>query len=305
MMSYKVIAIFCAALASVNARSLQQTSAPAPAGTPSAVDIANFALNLEYLEAEFYSCAATGSPLPSSLRGSGAPLSTGCQKANLTTVGQQLAEELLKNEMNHVEVLRNALGSAAVAAPLLNVGTAFSDVLNAALGSPASPSFSPYTNDVFFLLAAFIFEDVGVTAYEGAIGALAATPYLQTAARIAAVEAYQAGIVRSFLFQANEGTNSDWPYQPTIATVVGDIAKLRASAAGGNDDVGILNGTTATLVPVDSQSLVFQRTPTQVLDIVTLGKGANGGGFFPSGLNGGLTQVSLGGVGGSISSGSG
>lgn len=83
-------------------------------------------------------------------------------------------------------------------------------------------------------------------------------------AEIAAVEAYQAGIVRSFLFQANEGSNSDWPYQPTIATVVGDIAKLRASASNDADDVGIVNGTAATLVPVDDQSLVFTRTPTQV-----------------------------------------
>ncbi|KAK9810849.1 hypothetical protein WJX73_001995 [Symbiochloris irregularis] len=247
MFTLKIIAVFFVVAVSANARSLQQ-SAPAPAGAPSATDILNFALNLEYLEAEFYSCAATGKPLSSSLRGSGAPASTGCQKANLTTVGKQLAQELMTNEVNHVTLLRNALGSAAVSAPQLNVGSAFSDVLNAALGTPASPAFSPYTNDVFFLLAAFMFEDVGVTAYEGAIDALKATPYLQTASRIAAVEAYQGGIVRSFL-----------------------------------------------------QSLVFQRTPTQVLDIVTLGKGANGGGFFPKGLNGGLTQVSLGGLGGSIS----
>ncbi|KAK9792069.1 hypothetical protein WJX73_006566 [Symbiochloris irregularis] len=297
------LAVLCAALLSVNARSLQQAEAPAPGGALSPVDIANFALQLEYLEAQFYSCAATGQPLPSSLLGNGAPAVTGCQKANLTTVGQQLASELMHNEMNHVEVLRAALGSAAVSAPLINIGSSFSEILNAALGNPASPAYSPYDNDIFFLLGAFMFEDVGVTAYEGAIQALANSPYLQTAARIAAVEAYQAGIVRSFLFQANEGKNPNWPYQPTISTVVGDIAKLRAGASNSADDVGILNGTTATLVPVDNQSLVFLRDPTQVLDIVTLGKGATGGGFFPNGLNGGLTSTSLSGVGGSISSG--
>jgi len=46
-------------------------------------DILNFALNLEYLEAEFYNCAVTGTGLPASLRGGG-PASIGCQKANLT-----------------------------------------------------------------------------------------------------------------------------------------------------------------------------------------------------------------------------
>jgi hypothetical protein len=46
-------------------------------------DILNFALNLEYLEAEFYNCAVTGSGLPATLRGGG-PASIGCQKANIT-----------------------------------------------------------------------------------------------------------------------------------------------------------------------------------------------------------------------------
>ena len=46
-------------------------------------DILNFALNLEYLEAEFYNCAVTGTGLPASLTGGG-PASIGCQKANLT-----------------------------------------------------------------------------------------------------------------------------------------------------------------------------------------------------------------------------
>lgn len=78
------------------------------------------------------------------------------------------------------------------------------------------------------------------------------------------MEAYQAGIVRSFLYQANEGKSSDWPYQPTIASVVSDIAQLRAGASNSLDDVGIVNGTTATLVPVDNQSLVFLRNTTQV-----------------------------------------
>lgn len=36
----------------------------------------------------------------------------------------------------------------------------------AALGAPLSPPFDAYGNDVLFYHAAFIFEDVGVTAYK-------------------------------------------------------------------------------------------------------------------------------------------
>ena len=43
-----------------------------------------------------------------------------------------------------------------------------------------------------------------------------------------------------------------------------------------------------TLVPVNSQGLVYTRTPAEVLAIVTLGSTNGRGGFFPDGLNGAL-----------------
>lgn len=285
----QAIHILCAALVLAGpafGRSLLQ--APAPATSLSDTDILNFALNLEYLEAEFYQCAANGSPLPSDLRGGG-PASTGCTKANLGPVAQQVAEEVARNEVAHVTLLRQALGDDAVPIPQLNIGSAFADAADAAFGQSVSPAFSPYLNDLFFYLGAFLFEDVGVTAYLGAAPLIENSTYLSTAAKISAVEAYHAGIIRTFLFQSADATT---PYNVTIAEVVEAVSNLRDEADGSNsdDDQGIVrttsDGEVANLVPADDDALAFARTPEQVIDIVTLGQGQKGGGLFPNGLNG-------------------
>lgn len=82
---------------------------------------------------------------------------------------QKLAKEIADDEIAHVELLRAALGGAAVPCPLIDIGPAFAAAANAATGAMLDPAFDPYANDVFFLHGAFIFEDVGVTAYGGAV----------------------------------------------------------------------------------------------------------------------------------------
>src|ERR1700753_1058548 len=84
------------------------------------VDILNFALNLEYLEAEFYLRAATGSGLSSADAGSGAGTVTGGTKiAGLTANQQNFLNEVAYTEQEHVRFLRSALGSAAISRPTI------------------------------------------------------------------------------------------------------------------------------------------------------------------------------------------
>ena len=166
--------------------------AQTPAG-PAPADVVQFALNLEYLEAEFYSIATTGQTLATR----GVPV-TGSGTAGATTsvyIGQPIAfgsglqgvaQNIAVDEINHVVLLRTALtanGVTPVAKPAINLDALLG--LGAGLGNQTS-----------FLVLARIFEDIGVTAYGGGAQYLSNSPYLTTAARIIAVEGEHVGNIR-------------------------------------------------------------------------------------------------------------
>ena len=330
------------------------TLAAKPAAAQQAVtaysdnDILNFALNLEYLESNFYYLAAfgttidvasasstaagagvmaltgvTGNNASGSSAGvvanvgvSGAPASSTYKVPFVTPVLAAYAVETAVEEGKHVAALRTALGSLAVAQPMINLTPALFDTLAGLAGIPAAARpFNPFANEQSFLLGAYIFEDVGVSAYHGAAPLIVSkTGVLPVAAGILAVEAYHAGLIRTSLTVAdNAGT-----YFPvgTLATLTGILSNFRNGAAQAKaqvpsnpedpnpDDYGLatqmvtLNaGTVVATQIVDAPPLsapapatAFARNTSQVLNIVTAGGATAGaiakGGFFPVGLNG-------------------
>jgi hypothetical protein len=227
-------------------------------------DILNFALNLEYLEAEFYTMATTGqtiSQIGIGVDGMGtAGATTGGKQVDFATHGNlfpdklhSVAQEIAYDEQQHVILLRSALGAAAVAKPAINL-----DALNTGFG-----------NVRHFLKLARAFEDTGVSAYAGAAPLITSKAYLGVAAQILATEAYHAGNIRLAI-----GVN--W-----VSTTQTDSEDVLPPPSG------------KQWFTTDSTGLALVRDPGQVLAIVygSASVGAMSGGFFPNGVNGLINTV--------------
>jgi hypothetical protein len=214
------------------------------------VDILNFALNLEYLEAEFYSVAVLGKTLEE------LGILTASEVSGPTTGGAMvnfsetpgviyIANGLVNDEQKHVEFLRKALGSAAVKKPAINL-----DALGYGFAGLDS-----------FLKLSRQFEDVGVSAYLGAAPLIKSKAYLAAAGAILATEAQHSGAIREEC--VNHGVVS-----PAVDSL--DVPP-----------------TKQTPFCVDSNALSIPRTTSQVLNIV-YGGGSCSGGFYPDGMNGAI-----------------
>ncbi len=126
------------------------------------VDILNFALTLEYLEAAFYDQALKEVP-------------------GLAGEAKDIATTLSENEAAHVAALKSTikdLGGMAVKAPGVDFGKSFAD-------------------EAAFLKTAQTFEDLGVSAYNGAATEIESKDVLAAAGSIVQVEARHAAAIRS------------------------------------------------------------------------------------------------------------
>jgi hypothetical protein len=240
---------------------MEGQTAPAPTDA----DILNFALNLEYLEAEFYTVATTGKTIDQmgvSITGTGTQgAATGGKMVNLTNSSfptAAIANEIAEDERSHVTLIQQALtaaGAQPIAQPAINL-----DALGIGFGSVAE-----------FLTLARAFEDVGVTAYAGAAPLISDKGVLGYAARILAAESEHVANIRLQIAQLG------------IPTTLLDGADILPPPSGQN------------YFSLNSMALAQTRTPGQVLFIAYGGvSNVTAGGFFPNGVNGTINTSSAG-----------
>ena len=147
--------------------------------TATVEQVFQYALTLEYLEAEFYVRGVAAAGL----------IPAGASVGAITTIRD--------HENQHVAFLRTALqglGKTPVAKPTFD--------FSAGNGSGTGPFRTVFTNYDIFLAVAQVFEDTGVRAYKGQAGNLMAAedkPLLEYALQIHSIEARHAAVVRRLL----------------------------------------------------------------------------------------------------------
>ena len=250
-----------AAVAAVGVGASEKASAQAAA--PAITDVLNFALNLEYLEANFYSVVSTGAPISASLMGTSPGALTGTPgKLALDPTTQAIALALAQDEENHIATLRStitSLGGTPISQPAIYYGAK-----------------GPITTQAQFLAAARQFTAVGGSAYVGSANLVASnTTVLTAAAQILGAEGQHGGTLN---------------YQCIRQGVV--------SPAVDAQDIPPTSTQYFTVFPVTAFSP--SRNTSQVLGIVygastaattTPPTGITMGGFFPNGVNGNIKST--------------
>ena len=257
----------------------------------------NFALNLEYMEAEYYNRGLHGHGLSPELVGPNPGPVLGGRKVQFQSSWlRDLFAEIAANETAHVRFIRQTIS----ASPLVEINRPAIDLQNSfrMLGEQAGlgSDFDPFRNEESFLLGAFIFEDVGVTAYAGGADLIADDDSIEAAAGLLATEAYHAGAIRASIAEmggrmvaaadgisraraAAESPNNVRPNRTGVITTRGKEQPISAGEVFPGEVV---------IAPTDPQGRAFPRPPQDVLNIVYMNPDPDvrRGGFFPRGVNG-------------------
>jgi hypothetical protein len=251
------------------------------------IDMLNFALNVKYLQATFYSFIAKGTDLTGSAVTNSGPITGGTAALTFTGVNAQqitdMVNEIYYDEKNHVSTLMSLLGISAVFRPAINLG-GFGTI-----------------NATNALSIARLLEDVGVTAYAGIIGSLSSSD-ITLLGQIMGADSLHAGILRLTALQnpsiaayIKADTLDVAPFDPGAASNAGPTASGGFFATAGATTASTANPAGFAFTRTISQALAIlfgTETATGSTTSVTVAAiGTTSGGFFPNGVNGNLNKV--------------
>ncbi|KAG6552574.1 hypothetical protein Mapa_005772 [Marchantia paleacea] len=276
-------------------------------------DLIAFALNLEYLEAEFFLHGALGYGLDKRAPklAAGGPPPLGAEKAKLDPLVYDLVVQMGLQEVGHIRAIKKSIGRVAFPRPRLDISKkTWAKIMDHAFNKTLSPAFDPYANSINYMLASYAIPYVGLTGYTGAARLLIGSGAKSLVARLLGVESGQDAIIRTWLYARK--SEKVKPYNFTVAEVTVEISKLRnrldhegLMVVRGkklpleiNDEglvvpkeLGAENETVGNILSADRNSLSHQRTPEQILSLIySSGNPKVAGGFYPDGARGKIAE---------------
>jgi len=269
------------------------SATPTPTASPlTDADILNFAVNLAYLEAQYFSVVTTGAGLPADLltgTGTAGAASGARQRVFADPVLGQFAREIAADTRAEVAFLRGVVGTPVIAQPAIDLGVtatgAFSNLARTAgLITGTAATYDVYASDEQVMLGAFVFADLAVTVYRGISSSVTGAAFIDALAGMVSAKAYHAGLIRAALYRKGIAT-------PAILDATEALSKARDDFDGATDiDQGVRPVNNASnIVPTDGSALTFARLPAEALNILYLTRASvSAGGFFPAGVNGAL-----------------
>lgn len=274
----------------------------ANAQTTGDIDALNFALNLSYLQSQFFSYVTTGAAY-TALLGTGTPGTvTPGSKFAFDTVGTtvgpvaSMMAEITTDSRNIATPMRGIIGALAIGQLALDItgGTTgpFAVVMQRAGVVAPGATFDPYGSEENVLYSAFDLKDIAVSAYRGLLPLLSNRVVVQVVTGMIATECHHSAEIRTLLYTRGDAA--------TRIANADKIAAFRQRSGGQVPDPGIspvsrtyagptgtATVTTSRITPANANGEVAGRTVGQVLNLLYLSQTATTqGGFFPAGVNG-------------------
>ncbi|XP_077250138.1 ferritin-like catalase Nec2 [Tasmannia lanceolata] len=263
------------------------------------IDLLEFPLNFEYLQAEFFLRASVGHGLDKVAPNlsMGGPPPRGARRANLDPLTRDIITQFAHQDIGHLRAIKSNV--QGFPRPLMDLSPrCFAAMMDEAFGHPLQPAFDPYANNINFLLASYLLPYVGLTGYVGINPGLKGALSRRLVAGLLGMQSAQDAVIRTLLYE--RGMMKVQPYDITVSEFTKRISDMRNRLGGtGVKDKGIIvppvmgpeEKHPGCVLAGDRYAVAYERTPREILRIL-YGKDTahSPGGFFPDGANGKIAR---------------